>query len=178
MIAKRVAIVLAICGMVLCLAGTAAAARVFISNAGHLTRLFLWTLLPLSLAALVCVQVVRAGSLWTVWVLVGTLWGFVVASMWSFGTFYAAGAVFFLMSAIAQLAALRAWRKSLLVWLWFIAGATGLGPVFLTLDWIRSMAPGVSVGHAEAVVVGSWVFLGTLVGLGLWDACRRLPLRQ
>jgi hypothetical protein len=178
MTARRISIALAACGMILCLAGTAIAARVFITNAGHLTRLFLWTLLPLGLAALVWVQIVRGRSLWTVSVAVGMLWGFVVASLWSFGTFYACGAIVFLLSAIAQVVALRAWRKSLLVWLWFVAGVTGLGPIFLTLDWIQSMTPGVSVSHAEAVVVGSWVFLATLLVLGLWEIRRGLPLRQ
>ena len=178
MIAKRIAIVLAMCGMVLCIAGTAIAARVFMSNAGHLTRLFLWTLLPLGLAAVVCVQIVREGSLWTVWVPVGTLWGFVVASLWSFGTFYAYGAIFFLLSAIAQVVTLRAWRKSLFVSLWFIAGVTALGPVFLLVGWILEVTtPGLTVGTAPAVVFGSWMFLGTLAVLGLWEMCRRLPLR-
>ncbi len=179
MIAKRMAIVLAICGMILCIAGTVSAARVFISNAGHLTRLFLWTLLPLGAAALVCVQVVRGGALWTVWVPVGTLWGFVVAAMWSLGSFYAPGALVLLLAAVAHLVALRAWRKSLLVWLWFIAGVTALGPMFLCIGWIlEATTPGLTVGTAPAVVVGSWVFLSTVVVLGLWEIGRRLPLRS
>jgi hypothetical protein len=178
MIARRIAIVLAACGMVLCIAGTANAARVFISNAGHLTRLFLWALLPLGLAAVVCVEVVRGGSLWTVWVPVGTLWGFVVAAAWSLGLFYAYGGLFLLLAAFAHLVALRAWRKSLLVWLWFTAGVTALGPMFLAIGWILELTtPGLTVGTAPAVVFGSWVFLGTIALLGLWEICRRLPSR-
>jgi hypothetical protein len=173
MTAKRIAIVLATCGMVLCLPGTAIAARVVNIHAGHIPRLFLWTLLPLSLAVVSCRQIARGGAMWTVWAPVGALWGFVVAAAWSLGPFYAPGGLLLLLATVVHLIALGGWRHAPLAMLWFTAGMTSLGPVFLTLDWIRSMTPGVSVDHAEAVVVGSWVFLGTFVVLGLWELSRR-----
>ena len=162
--ARRTALLLGVLAVVLAIRGTILVARVLVANVGYVDRLLLWAILPMSLSAWVLVQIGRRGAMWTVWVAVGAQWGFVIAALWSLGSFYALSALAALVAATSYLVSLRAWTHAGLAVLWLLTGLTGLGPIFLTLDWIRSLTPGVTVGHAEAVVVASWIFLG-LAGL-------------
>ena len=176
--ARRLAIGLATLGLVLCIGGAVLSARVIVGNAGRLDGFYLWTILPLSLATVVLVQVLRAGGPWTVWAAVGALWGFVIAAMWSLGLFYFHGAVVLLAAAVTYLIAMRAWRKVLLACGWLIAGMSSLGPTFLILGRVRELLdPTLTVGTAEALVYFSWLFLATLGGLGVWELTQRSRLR-
>ena len=168
--ATRVAIGLACLGVMFSITGTASAARIFVSNAGRLTPVFAWCILPLSVAVLALVQIMRQGAPWVVWTMVGSLWGFVVAAMWSLGTFYASGALVLFLAAIVDLIGRAAPRRAAFAVIWLVAGFTALGPMFITIDWIRRLTPGVTVDHAPAIIWASWVFVGTMVTLALASA--------
>ena len=90
---RRIALALGVVGVILAIRGTALAARTFVANAGHLDALFLWTILPLTLAVMTAMQMTRPRhALWTVWVAAGAQWGFVIAALWSLGSFFALSA--------------------------------------------------------------------------------------
>ena len=61
---------------------------------------------------------------------VGALWGFVVAAMWSFGTFYARGALALLLAAVVDLFARTVRPHLFFVTIWLVAGFTALGSCF------------------------------------------------
>ena len=157
MLARRLATIAALLGLVAALIAAVRVNQAFVTNTGHGPGLLgLWVMLPIGLAAL-AIAAVRAPSIGFVWAIVGAVWGFMILGAWSLGPFFAWEALALLVAGILHLVAAGARWKLLLVPLWLIAGATALCPVLLAVDMIREARSHgfLTVTHAPAIVYGS-----------------------
>ena len=111
---------------------------------------------PLALGA-ISVLAVRTRSIGFVWSVVGGVWAFVVLGAWSLGLFFGWEALALLVAAVLHLVAIEAGWRAVRALLWFVLGGSALCVLFLALDAVQSMAPGVRVTHAPAVVFGAWI---------------------
>ena len=159
MIAKGLATISAILGLIAALIAPFRVVRVFVANTGQGPGLAgFWMTVPIALAA-VAVAAVRTQSFGWVWVTIGAVWSFVILGAWSLGTFFAWEGLALLVAGILHLVAIGPRWRLLLVPLWLAAGATLLCPVFLAVDVIREMGShgSMTVTHAPAIVYGTWV---------------------
>jgi len=85
---------------------------------------------------------------------------------WSLGTFFAWEALALLVTGLLHLAVIGPRWKLLLVPLWLVAGASGLSFLFLARDIVETR-PDTLVGHAPAVMFGSWLCAAVVTLLGV-----------
>jgi hypothetical protein len=160
MLARRLATIAALLGLVAALIAPFRVNQVFVANSGHGPGLLgLWMMLPIVLGAL-AIAAVRTASIGFVWAIVGAVWGFMILGAWSLGLFFAWEALALLVAGILHLIAVGARWRLLLVPLWLIAGAAALCPILFAVDLIRQeRSQGyMTVTHAPAIVYGSWLW--------------------
>jgi hypothetical protein len=153
---RRAATIAAIVGALTGWLGAFRAERAIVANTGGAGHLSPWVIVPLALGA-ISVLAVRSRSIGFVWSVVGGVWAFVVLGAWSLGLFFGWEALALLLAAVLHLVAIEAGWKAVRALLWFVLGGSALCVLILARDAVQSMAPGVRVTHAPAVVFGAWI---------------------
>jgi hypothetical protein len=102
-----------------------------------------------------CILAVRTRSMAPIWAVVGGVWAFVVLGAWSLGLFFGWEAFALLVAAVLHLVAIDAGWRAVRAPLWAVVGGSALCVLLLAQDAFLSMAPGVRVTHAPAVVFGA-----------------------
>jgi hypothetical protein len=156
---RRIVIVLGTGGLLLIMVAAGNIARVSHFNA----TIIRWSLLPLTLATVVALQVIfRGGVAWT-WLALGLLCGFMILTILDASLYYLPGA-FLLFTATLIDSLLRARLATVFNGVgWFLIGASGISLLFLGRDWMRTATTGAHIIHAPILVASAWVFLGTVI---------------
>jgi len=167
LMALRTTATLAAVALALSVAGTVPAAAVLHGGpSSGLDGRFLWVLVPVLSSAGVLL-LARRRNPESVWALTGMSWGFVVLSMLSFGPLFGPSALLLFFAAIVHTVTIRAKWRTVLLPVWFLAGATAVCVLFLARDRLWEVLDQGSITSAPAVAVGARVFVGVAVFLGI-----------
>jgi hypothetical protein len=175
MLARRLATISAVLGLIAGLIAPFRVVRVFTANTGEGPGVLgLWMIVPIVLAA-VAIAAARTRSAGLMWATIGGVWGFVIIGAWSLGTFFAWEALALLVAGVLHLVAVGARWRVLLVPLWLVAGASALCPMFLAVDAMREMGShgSLTVTHAPIIVYGSWLWAAVVTLLGVIELISR-----
>ena len=152
-------------------------------------RMLLWTIVPVTLT-IVGRLTARRERNGIRWMAIGALWGFVIATAWSLGFFFAPAAILLLASGIVETHArgTRLWN-AVFALLWMLEGLFGLVVVMLAVLLVGALLgnryvvfPGqtrefstfvTSVAFSpEALTFGTWMFMSVSSVLAAWQMTR------